>query len=86
MVSEPFPLAKLAHHVGWVAMLPVDCFVHGAHICGGDLSCQSVEGELYLRPPLERLPTDQRDGLIGREVVPVILKGYEAQGLNRTVG
>jgi hypothetical protein len=58
--------------VGGVAMLAVDGFVHGAHVVGGDFAGERVESELDLRPALERFFADQRDGLVGREVVLVV--------------
>ncbi len=59
-------------------MLSVDCLVHRAHFLGGDLAGKRIERDLDLRPSPKGLRTHQRNGLIGREVVAVILKGGEA--------
>jgi hypothetical protein len=53
--SESFTAAKLPHYFDGVAVLAVYCFVHGAHVFGGDFVCEGVEGNLHLRPTFKGL-------------------------------
>jgi hypothetical protein len=78
-------LAKGADDFGGVAVLAVDGLVHGAHVVGGDASGESVEGELDLRPAAEGFVADEWNGLVGREVVPVVVENGEVEGLDGTV-
>src|ERR1700678_1314699 len=65
-VSETVLLTELAHHFGGVAMLPVNCFVHCAHVFGTDFSVECVERQLDLRPALQGFFADQRHRLVRR--------------------
>src|SRR5579863_10128515 len=83
---QPMGGAKFADNFGGVAVLTVNGFVHGAHVVGGDVSGEGVEGRLDLRPAAERVVADERHGLVGREVVAVVLKDGEVKGLDGAVG
>ena len=83
--SEVLTRTKFTHNVGWVAVLAVDGFIHGAHIVCGDSSGQGVESGLNLRPALQRFSAHQGNGLVRREVVPIVLKNGETECLNRSV-
>src|ERR1017187_1471392 len=74
--SKPLPESKLPHHFGWVAVLAVDGLVHSTHFSRGNLSRQSIERGLDLRPALNRLAANQRNGLVGREVVSIVIERH----------
>lgn len=67
-------------------MLTIDGFIHGAHVVGSDFSGEGVKSHSDLRPPVQRFVPDKRDGLVWREVMPVVLKGNEAERLDGAVG
>ncbi len=49
--------AELSDYFGWVAVLSVYGFIHCAHVVGGDLSGECVEGGLDLRPAAPGAPS-----------------------------
>ena len=74
IASESFAAAELADYLGGIAMLAVNCFIHGAHVVRGDSSGQGIESRLDLRPSAQRFIPDERNGLVGREIMLVVLE------------
>lgn len=77
---------ELANYFGGIAMLAVYRFIHRAHVIGGDFAGKGVESVRDLRPATERFVTHQRNSLVRREVVAIILKRDEPECLDRAVG
>ena len=67
-------------------MVSVDGFVHRAHVFGGDFPSECIEGGLDLRPALERLVAHQRNRLVGREIVAIVVEDGEPERLDGAVG
>ena len=67
-------------------MLAVYGVVEPAHVVLGDFSGQFVECLLHFGMPSQDLLTNNRNRLVGREVVAVIFEDKEIQSWNEAVG
>jgi hypothetical protein len=54
-------------------MRAVHGFIHLAHICGGNLAFEGVQGGLDLGPAAQGVVANERYSLVRREIVLVIL-------------
>src|ERR1700761_6192806 len=84
--SEAVGLAEFFDYLRRIAMLSVYRFVHGLHLLGGDFTRQTGERASQLRPAIERLLAHQRNRLVRRKIMLVILQHRQMKSLDRTVG
>src|ERR1700722_7851491 len=83
--SKTMISAEFARNIYRVVMLSVHSFIHGSHIIGCNSASECVEGCADLGPSLEGVSSHQRHGLIRREVMAIVLKGGQIEGLDRSV-
>ena len=84
--QRPFLQSEFADDVRGIAMLSVDGLVHSAHVVRADFAGKGVEGGRDLRPATERIIAHQRDCIVWREVMTIILERNKAERLDRPVG
>ena len=83
--SEPSAAPKRADNLDRIAMLAVHRFIYCPHVIRAHFAGKRIEGSLNLRPALESTFPYERNRLIGRKVVPIILKDREPHCLDRSV-
>jgi len=83
---EIFGSAEGADHGGNVALVGVNLGVEAAHFVGGDLVVEIGEGGTELREFGEGGLANDGDGVVGREIVAVVLEGEELESSDEAVG
>ncbi len=83
---QGFEGAENANYGGRVALAGVDFGVEVAHFLGGDFVGEIGEGGADLREFFEGVAADDWNGVVGREVVFVVDKGGEVEGVDEAVG
>src|SRR5262250_1248712 len=77
--SQSLRQTKLANDIDWIALVRVNRGVEAAHFRGGDFPGQIGKRRLKLRKAHQRLAAHDRDGIIRREVVTVVIQCYEIE-------
>lgn len=83
---EGFGGAESADDVGNIALAGIDFGVEAAHVGGGDFAGEVRESRRELRVASERVLANDGDGVISREVVKIVLKRDEVEGVDEAVG
>src|SRR5580693_8746434 len=78
--------AEGTYDSGDVLMLGIDGVVEAAHVGGGELAGEIGEGRAELRKLLEGGLANDRDGVVGREIVAVTFECDEAEEIDKAVG
>jgi hypothetical protein len=63
-------------------MLAVNGLVHGSHVFRCDFPCKGGKGTLNPGPALQRIVAHQRNSLVGRKIVLVVLEHGQTQCLD----
>src|ERR1700733_2495259 len=83
---EAVGLAEFFYCLRRIAMLPIDLLVHGLHFFRGEFSREIGKGRAQFWPAIERFLSHQRDCLVGRKVMLVVLKNRQVDGFDWGVG
>jgi hypothetical protein len=74
--------AECADYDGGIALVSVDFGIEVAHFFGRDFVGEIGEGPAELREFGQGVASDDRDGVVRREVVLVVYERYEVERLN----
>jgi hypothetical protein len=82
---ETFGFAEGANDRGGVLVLRVDGVVEAAHVGGGEFASEIREGGTQEGKFFESGASNNRDGVVGREIVTVVVQSDEAKGIDQAI-
>src|SRR5215467_3832458 len=84
--SQSLRQTKLANDIDWIALVRVNRSVEAAHFGGRDFPGEVGERRSKLRKARQGLAAHNRDGLIRREVAPVVIQCDEIERGEKSIG